>query len=346
MRSRISALPLALAFSLCAWQAHAQETYRLTKIEGLTEFFGGLNNKGVVVGATHAANGATHAAIWKDGQLTDVHDRIDSNAVQSDLRDINERGDAVGSYVDSTFHGFLMSGKRVAEIRPPQGDESLFALELNDRRQVIANSIDANLNSRQSVWDRGQFTFLQGLGGQTFSIEPVQIQNAGIVVGIDHQAQRAVTWQDGTIMDIGGLPGSFSNRGQAINERGQIAGESVMTDPNVFPQQVTVFIWQDGVATALPSLYPGRADNAVRGFNKSGVAVGASLAEFAEQTTAAVWQDGAVYDLNQLIDPQDPLKPGLVLSAASAINDRGQIVASTVNPELGLVEFYLLTPVK
>ena len=252
MRLRTSALPLALVMSLCAWQAHAQETYRLTKIEGLT-FFGGLNRNGVVVGATRAANGAQHAAVWQRGQLTDIHNRIDSNAVQSDLRGVNDKLDMVGTFVDPNFRGFLLSGRRVTEIKPLPGDEFLFAFGLNERKQVIGGSHDLTTGlSRQFVWDRGRFTILEGLAGQTNSIAPVQISDGGIVAGTDSLARRAVLWQNGTVMDIGGLPGSFGNESGAINDVGQISGHSVLSDPNIFPQQVTAFVWQDGVARALP----------------------------------------------------------------------------------------------
>jgi uncharacterized membrane protein len=238
MRLRTSALLLALVMSLCAWQAHAQETYRLTKIEGLT-FFGGLNRNGVVVGATRAANGAQHAAVWQRGQLTDIHNRIDSNAVQSDLRGVNDKLDMVGTFVDPNFRGFLLSGRRVTEIKPLPGDEFLFATGLNERKQVIGSSSDSTTGlSRQFVWDRGL-------------------------------ARRAVLWQNGTVMDIGGLPGSFGNESGAINDVGQISGHSVLSDPNIFPQQVNAFVWRDGVARALPSLFSGVTASRTLGINNS-----------------------------------------------------------------------------
>lgn len=349
MRPRISALSLILACSLCASQAHAQETYRLTKIEGLT-FFGDLNNKGVVVGATRTANGAEHAAIWRRGQLTDVHDRINSASVQTLLRDVNDKSVIVGTVADSSsFHGFVLKGRRVTEIAPLPGDVQVFALGINNRRQVLAQSLDPNFSSRQFVRDRGGFTVLQGLAGQTFSIEPVEIQDDGIVVGTDRSV-HAVTWQGGTVMEIEGLQGSLANRGKAINDVGQIAGESVLTDPDLFPQQVTAFVWADGVATALPSLYAGMTASSVIDINDSGVVVGTSLPEGADSRdplafTPTVWQDGVAYDLNQQIDPNDPLKSTVTLSDARAINDRGQIVASVFNPSDVTVTFYLLTPI-
>ena len=343
MRSRISALPFALALTLCAWHAHAQETYRLTKIEGLT-FFGDLNNKGLVVGATRAANGAQHAAVWERGRLTDVHNRIDSNAVQSDLRDVNDKLDMVGTLVDPNFQGFLLSGRRVTRIGPLPGDAFSFAFGLNDSQQVIGNS-SGNSGSRQFVWQGGQFTILEGLTGQESGVEPVAIQDAGIVAGSDNLAQRAVIWQHGTVMDIGGLPGSSRNTAGAINDRGQVAGQSTLSDPNVFPQQVTAFTWEDGVASALPPLFSGVTESHVTGINNHGVVVGVSLAEGTEESTPTVWQDRAAYDLNQLIDPNDPLESTVTLNTAEAINDRGQIVAGSFNADLGTTDFYLLTPV-
>jgi uncharacterized membrane protein len=344
MRSRISALPLALAFSLCAWQSHAQETYTLTKIEGLT-FFGDLNNKGVVVGATRAANGAQHAAVWERGRLTDIHDHIDSNAVESDLRDVNDKLDMVGTVFGANFQGFLLSGRRVTRIGPLPGDDFSFAFGLNDRRQVIGNSSGAS-GSRQFVWQGGRFTILEGLTGQTFSIEQVGIQDRGIVAGSDNLARRAVIWQNDTVMDIGGLPGSSRNLAGAINDRGQVAGQSILSDPDVFPQQVTAFIWKDGVVRALPPLFDAVTESHVTSINNHGVVVGESLAEGAEEATPTIWQDGAAYDLNQLIDPNDPLAATVTLDSAGAINDLGQIVAVSNDPDLGVTEFYLLTPVR
>ena len=48
----------------------------------------------------------------------------------------------------------------------------------------------------------------------------------------------------------------------------------------------------------------------------------------------------------QLIDPNDPLESTVALNSAEAINDRGQIVARSFDPDLGATEFYLLAPVR
>lgn len=345
MRSRTTILPLTLVLALCAWQAHAQEMYRLTKIEGLTSF-GGLNRNGVVVGATRAANGAQHAAVWQLGHLTDIHNRIDSNAVESDVRGVNDKLDMVGTFADPNTRGFLLSGRHVTEIKPPPGDQALFATGINDHKQVIGTSVDPSFSGKSFVWERGRFTILEGLDGRTVGVETVGISDRGIVAGSDNLAQRAVMWQSGTVMDIGGLPGSLGNQSGAINDVGQIAGQSILTEANgPFQQQTVAFVWRDGVVTALPSLFSGLTGSHPVGINNRGVVVGESLDEFAEETTATVWVHNAVFDLNQLVDPNDPLKSTVTLLDARAINDRGQIVAGARAADLS-TEFYFLTPVR
>jgi hypothetical protein len=59
-----------------------------------------------------------------------------------------------------------------------------------------------------------------------------------------------------------------------------------------------------------------------------------------------LWHRGRVHELNQLVRDSDPLKPFVRLSAATVINDRGQIHASGRDSRVPEVEFaYLLTPV-
>jgi probable HAF family extracellular repeat protein len=335
---------LALALALLASHADAQDSYRLTKIEGLSRF-GDVNDRGVVVGATQAANGAQHAAIWRNGHLTDLHDRISSGAVESGLRDINGKQDVVGTFIDSTEHGFLIADGHLTPIAPLAGDTFAVVTRLNDRKQILGGSFDNTTGlSRQFVWHRGRFTVLRGLAGQSHSIEPNDIGNGGLVVGTDNLAQRAVAWRNAAIVDLGGLPGSQRNEAAAINDVGQIVGRSLLSSPDEFPQQVTAFIWDDGAVTALPPLFQGVTASFVHDINNFGVVAGASLPEGAEQTIATIWQGGVSHDLNQLISADDPLKSTVTLQDAAAVNNRGQIVASARAADGFSTDFYLLTP--
>ena len=62
-----------------------------------------------------------------------------------------------------------------------------------------------------------------------------------------------------------------------------------------------------------------------RAINELGQVVGS--AETKEGTTHAFLWNGSMHDLNDLIDPSDPLEPFVTLENASDINTRGQIVA-------------------
>ena len=63
--------------------------------------------------------------------------------------------------------------------------------------------------------------------------------------------------------------------------------------------------------------------------------------------TPLLWEDGVVYDINDLIAPDDPLKPYVTLIRSWLINDRGQLVVQGTDSRHPSVHQppYLLTPV-
>ena len=60
---------------------------------------------------------------------------------------------------------------------------------------------------------------------------------------------------------------------------------------------------------------------------------------------AFLWIDGSLHDLNDLVDPADPLKPFVTLRSAGDINDRGQILADGSDNRSTGRRVYILTPV-
>jgi probable HAF family extracellular repeat protein len=73
--------------------------------------------------------------------------------------------------------------------------------------------------------------------------------------------------------------------------------------------------------------------------NRQGLVVGSSLNSMGE-SRAVIWENGKIVDLNTLIPPT----PGVVLTRAMAINNRGQIVAQQQVRADGLARSFLLTP--
>jgi probable HAF family extracellular repeat protein len=110
------------------------------------------------------------------------------------------------------------------------------------------------------------------------------------------------------VMDLGTLGGTASVA-RAINDRGQVVGESTINSG-----ENHAFIWENGRMRDL-GLFPGDLFAAASDINNRGQVVGAGAADFSPH--ALLWENGRVIDL------------GGTFSQAFAINNRGQIVGVT-----------------
>jgi probable HAF family extracellular repeat protein len=129
-----------------------------------------------------------------------------------------------------------------------------------------------------------------------------------------------VVWRNGQAFNLGGLGGVMNNVAFAINNAGQIVGES---DPAGDATTYAV-LWQNGAITNLGTL-PGDVLSSASDINAQGQVVGSSCdANF--NCRAFLWDHGVMMDLNSLIPPGSPL----YLTEASGINDRGEIAGYTV----------------
>ncbi len=136
---------------------------------------------------------------------------------------------------------------------------------------------------------------------------------------------HAFRWHNGTLTDLGALPGVNSSAAIAINAGGWVLGASQngLIDPvTVFPEQRAV-VWKANQLTELGTL----GVNAVfpQTLNSVGQVVGGaanttpdpfSLAFFPTQTRAFLWQNGVMQDLGTLGGPD---------AFPFSINERGQV---------------------
>lgn len=189
-------------------------------------------------------------------------------------------------------------------------------------------------------------THLPSLGG-TSSIGN-SINDRGWVSGRSNlpgnQSRHAVLWRDGAALDLGTLGGPNSNVVWPVkNTRGLLAGIAQTAEPDplgeawscsaFFPAatargfRCVGFLWRDGVMRALPTL--GGTHGFATGANNRGQVVG-----WAENTVhdptcvppqvlqfrAVIWGpgEGQIREL--------PPLAGDTVSAATALNDRGQVV--------------------
>lgn len=230
------------------------------------------------------------------------------------------------------------SGKvtRLDATYPDRGNAS-YPTAINEQGQVVGMSYCGECQFPPEtpwVWRNGAMTGL-GAGGNTpNAIAYPSLNNRGQVVGMGGNHLHAFLWQNGRRSDLGTLPGRRYSDAVAINDRGQVVGRSYAMLDNAYGYLIgpRAFVWQNGKMTDLGAL-PGDVYSSVQAINARGQIIGRSYPksaksyygdsfEFAwEEGRAVLWQSGKI-----------SLIPGRRASV-SAINDRGQIVGSSVTKD-------------
>ena len=155
-----------------------------------------------------------------------------------------------------------------------------------------------------------------------------------VCFNVDCLVGHTVQWRDGTVTDLGTLPGAgdFSSTPTWISTNGLIAGisENGEIDPTLpgFPELRAV-LWKHGKITDLGTLEGGYESLAVGvnsrgqvvGFADNGVPDDYSIVGLPTQTRAFLWQKGTMQDLGTL--------PGGTDAVGLMVNERGQIVGES-----------------
>jgi len=277
-----------------------------------------ISDRGWVAGFSNLADNVTrHAAVWRDGSITDLGTLAgpgcagcNSSVVWPGL---NNQGAVVGI-------------SETAAIDP-----------LNEQWSCTAFFATVTGHLCQGfVWQNGVMTPLPTLGG-----------NQGFATGVNSRGQvvgwaetpvrdptcntpqvlqfRAVLWdtRSGAMQQLAPYPGDSTSAATAINENGQAVGISGACDVAVgeFSARHAV-LWDHGTVTDLGNL-GGVAWNTPMAISESGTVVGfsdpAGDADGSFLAHAFLWtRQGGIRDLKTL--------PGDALSEALAVNSRGQVV--------------------
>lgn len=286
-----------------------------------------LNNAGQVVGIG-PGDRHTDALLWVNGQATSINNPgYRQNYAASS---INNAGQVVGSYY---YSGDPLS---------PPPDVSWKTQAVTGLTVVPSDSVPGKTIVRIS--DQGLFLtsggevlapdgsvlrVLQGLGGGTVSVSKINAQ--GLVVGASQApgsaSARAVSWANVAPSDLGTLGGSGSFA-FGVDNAGRVVGEADV--PGDTGKRAV--LWQAGGAVDLGTL--GGVNGQALAINQEGVVVGRAQ-NAAGEWRAAVWYGTKAVDLNTLVAPTG----AGVLVSATAVNDKGQILANTL-----IDGSFLLTP--
>jgi probable HAF family extracellular repeat protein len=314
-----------------------------------------VNAAGVTVGGSEnglidpvTGVNATRAILWdRDG----MHDLGSFGGNQNGALGISDRGDVVGfslneisdpfslldfllgSSTGTQTRAFLWRHGRMVDLGTLGGPDAT-ALFINERGQIagysytssIPNSVTGLPPADPYLWENGVEHDLGTLGG-AFGL-PDALNNRGEVVGksaiasdpgaciIDGDPHcHAFLWRNGKMIDLFPNTGENDSFAAAINDAGEIVGETV------FPhKRFHAYIWRNGVTTDLGAL-DGDCFSTAQAVNSHSQVVGNTLTCSGKFHHPFLWENNSMVDLNGLI----PTGSSLQLRNAEAINDRGEI---------------------
>jgi probable HAF family extracellular repeat protein len=227
--------------------------------------------------------------IWKDGVKTQLPTLGGINGAATA---INNRGEAMGgannTTLDSTcpfkfqqFKPVIWKRGEIQELPTVSGDPDGQAFAINDKGQVVGMSTDClGQITHALLWQKnGTVTDIGNLGGANGFNAAFAINHHGQIVGRSDlpgdTTAHGFLWEDGMMTDLGTLPGYFSSDVDAINDRGQIAGQSCDINFNC-----SVVLVENGVMTDLNTFIPAGSPLFLFGsgdINSHGQIVGAAL---------------------------------------------------------------------
>jgi len=306
-----------------------------------------INAQDQAVGSSGFPHGAdTHAFFFqKQGGMRDLGTL--SGGDYSSAFGINSLGEVVGtSNTADSMHAFSWTAASGLTALPTlAGTNASQAYAVNDHGQIAGSS-----GTHAVIWNNDVVQDLGTLGGPTSAAHG--INNLGVAVGVSDtpaDVQHAFVWSGGAMTEIAPLPGDTSSRADHINDSGMVVGASQGSGG------IRAFIWtqQSGIQS-LSSLSGSNYSEAF-GINNAGQVVGVSGSPLG--TRAFLWTSaGGMIDLNNVVTG---IPGNVVLTGATAINDKGEIVAFGIkSPNLnrhqeatmdshfhsGPVRVFLLTP--
>jgi probable HAF family extracellular repeat protein len=204
--------------------------------------------------------------VWRAGVMTPLGTLGGTNAVGVS---INNRSEVIGFAETSapdptcvppqTLHVEPATWHRttINELPTFPGDPDGIAASINDADEATLPTGDCVFfgppSGHDSLLRHGSLTGFGSFGGNPIAAN--DINNRGQVTGVTVNSAgnevEAIIWQDGVTRGLGFLPGDVVSIGSAINDTGEVTGQSCGSNGNC-----RGFLWRDGVMMDLATLVP------------------------------------------------------------------------------------------
>jgi probable HAF family extracellular repeat protein len=298
----------------------------------------GINNYGDIAG-----NNGSHAFMWtyKTRLLQTV--RTLGGTVNW-AGGINDCGEVVGSSElkgDKVAHAFVWYQGYVSDL-DPHGLGS-WASAINNAGVIVGSAV-VGMESRPATFRPGKPVIIDphGIRGvfRAISFSGVIVGSRTIKFPNGLEYSRTFMWEKGVVTQLSGLSDDVpeSEDPYGINDLGDVVGTfwSHWSDGFV--------IYYHGSQTGVGSLSTELNNTSALAINNSGIIVGGSELHADNNQHAFLYRAGTMMeDLNNLIDPKDPLARYVTLVRAYGVNDSGWILASGTDSRSGAEGVYLLT---
>ena len=270
-----------------------------------------VNDRGQMVGVAETASGY-QGFLWDNGTLVWVGTL---GGDESKVEDINSQGQMVGCAEDAqgNARAVLYDQDVITDLGAPGW--ATCAKRINDHGQIMGTynrSAYGRTRYHAFFWDQGVFTDLGMLGNNADAIWPLDMNNAGQIVGSGrtyyNYGSQPFLWEQGRLIPLAPASGEARD----INDRGQVVGYIVADDGATHAVR-----WEQGTMTELGTF--GGRSSAAMAINERGQIAGWSQTASGEKH-AVLWENGRIADMN-VVGVDDVLIRGL--------NEQGQVLIET-----------------
>jgi probable HAF family extracellular repeat protein len=291
-----------------------------------------INDRGWVAGVANLTGDTVeHAALWRDGMVTDL----------GTLGGFNSNVDFPLKNNASLIAGFAQTS-----TTDPLGETfCTFVCSPGAPCQGSDPQSGTLQSCRGFVWRNGRMNALGTLGGNNSAA--LGANNRGLVVGTAENNRQdpacippqvldyeAVVWREGAIHELPMVAGDAIGAAVGVNDNNHVVGGTGMcgNGPGIGGIYVHAVLWQNNSVTDLGNL-GGAVNNAAYAINNWGQIVGASDLPGDSTGHAFLWQNEAMTDLGTLA--------GDFSSAAFGINNKGQAVGLSCKSDFSVCRAFL-----